>query len=201
MSRPNYIEYRLGSQSAYVRADKLSEIREVDVIVFDCEGVLIDVSESIRRATGYVEKGKVLIVDRALDWLAALIGGPRFGVVSGGLADTARHVLGDTLDRFDSAAQVWHDEVAAAERDTGASLRKPSPYPLLRVSEPFKPFNRVLYVGATMADWLMAENAGDRFLFAGVAANEETRSGFLEAGTAMVLASVNLLPTVLRLLK
>jgi phosphoglycolate phosphatase-like HAD superfamily hydrolase len=199
--RPNYIEYRLGSQSAYVRADKLKEIREVDVIVFDCDGVLIDVSESIRKAKGFVGKGRVLIADKALDWLETLIGGPRFGVASGSLANTARHVLGDTLDRFDPAAQVWHDEVEAAERETGASLRKPSPYPLLRASEPFKPYSRVLYVGDTVADWLMAENAGGGFLFAGVASNEETRSGLLDAGGAMVLASVNLLPTVLRLLK
>ncbi len=200
MPRPNYIEYRIGSQSAYVRADKLREIREVDVIVFDCEGVLIDVSESIRRATGHVEKGRVLIADKALDWLETLIGGPRFGIVSGSLADTARRVLGDTLDRFDSAAQVWL-EVEAAESDTGASLCKLSPYPLIRASEPFKPYNRVLYVRGTIPDLLMAENAGDGFLFAGVASNEEARSGLLDAGSAMVLASVNLLPTVLRLLK
>ena len=372
MPRPNYIEYRLGSQSAYVRTDKLSEIREIDVIVFDCDGVLIDVSESYPKAVakttralveaftgtalpeslfdaalnaaykqrggfnndwtfayalvmrtlaespeaesindlaleslsvpdlygryrfieenrvdakmdtsrlhgklmdfsavldetgaasvdtqllpelegvkralshpgevgesmvstvfeefflgaalfqetfkaqarfneshrGYVENGRVAIAGRALDWLEPLIGGPRFGVASGSLADTARHVLGDTLGRFPPAAQVWHDDVASAERDAGVSLQKPNPYPLLRASEPFKPYNRVLYLGDTMADLLMAENAGDGFLFAGVfggvAAKEETRSALLEAGSAMVLASVNQLPTLLRLIK
>ncbi len=370
--KPNYIEYRLGSQSAYVRADKLGEIRRVDVIVFDCDGVLIDISESyikavakttcflveaftgatlpeslfdgalnsaykqrggfnndwtlayalvmrvlaesaeagsinrlaleslrcpdihgryrfikenrvdagidsaglhgrlmdfsmvldetgvesvdakllpelegVKRAlshpggvgesmvstmfeefflgatlfqetfqtpakfneshVGYVKNEKVVIADKALDWLAALIGGPRFGIASGSLADTARHVLGDTLSRFHPAAQVWHDDVAAAEREAGGSLHKPSPYPLLRASEPFKPYNRVLYVGDTLADRLMAENAGEGFLFAGVfgcvAAKEETRSALLEAGSAMVLASVNQLPTLLRLIK
>ncbi len=372
MTKPNYIEYRLGSQTAYVRTDKLSEIREIDVIVFDCDGVLIDISESYPKAVakttralveaftgtvlseslfdaklnsaykqrggfnndwtlayalvmrilaespeagsinnlaleslnvpdlysryrfieenrvdakmdlsglygklmdfsmvldetgvasvdaqllpglegvkralghpggvgesmvstvfeefflgatlfqevfkaparfneshvGYVENGRVVIAGRALDWLEPLIGGPRFGVASGSLADAARHVLGDALGRFHPAAQVWHEDVASAERDAGASLQKPNPYPLLRASEPFRPYKRVLYVGDTMADWLMAENAGDGFLFAGVfggvAAKEETRSAFLEAGSAMVLASVNLLPTVLRLLK
>jgi phosphoglycolate phosphatase-like HAD superfamily hydrolase len=370
--KPNYIEYRLGSQSAYVRTDKLSEIRRIDVIVFDCDGVLIDISESYPRAVakttrvlveaftgatlpeslfdgalnsaykqrggfnndwtlayalvmrilaeshdaesinrlaleslrcpdihgrykfiqenrvdaridsaglhgklmdfsmvldetgvesvdakllpelesvkralshpggvgesmvstmfeefflgaklfqetfqipatfnespvGYVENEKVVIADKALDWLAALIGGPRFGIASGSLADTARHVLGGTLSRFNPAAQVWHDDVAAAERETGGSLHKPSPYPLLRASEPYRPYNRVLYVGDTMADKLMTENAGEGFLFAGVfgcvAAKEETRSALLEAGSAMVLASVNQLPTLLRLLK
>jgi len=370
--KPNYIEYRLGSQSAYVRADKLSEIRRVDVIVFDCDGVLIDISESyvkavakttrflvetftgttlpeslfdgalnsaykqrggfnndwtlayalvmrifaeshgaerinrlaleslrcpdihgrykyikenrvdvridsaglhgklmdfsmvldetgvesvdakllpelegVKRAlshpggvgesmvstmfeefflgatlfqetfqtpakfnespVGYVENEKVVIADKALDWLAALIGGPRFGIASGSLADTARHVLGDTLSRFNPSAQVWHDDIVAAERETEESLHKPSPYSLLRASEPFRPYNWVLYVGDTIADKLMAENAGDGFLFAGVfgcvAAKEETRSALLEAGSAMVLASVNQLPTVLRLVK
>lgn len=372
MTKPNYIEYRLGSQTAYVRTDKLREIKEIDVIVFDCDGVLIDISESYPKAVakttraiveaftgtvlseslfdaklnsaykqrggfnndwtlayalvmrilaespeagsinnlaleslnvpdlysryrfieenrvdakidlsglygklmdfsmalnetgvasvdaqllpglegvkralshpggvgesmvstvfeefflgaalfqetfktparfnesrrGYVENQRVLIAGRALDWLEALIGGPRLGVASGSLADTARHVLGDTLGRFHPAAQVWHDDVASAEREVGVSLQKPNPYPLLRASEPFKPYNRVLYVGDTMADRLMAENAGDGFLFAGVfggvAAKEETRSALLEAGSAMVLASVNQLPTVLRLLK
>lgn len=370
--KPNYIEYRLGSQSAYVRADKLSEIRRIDVIVFDCDGVLIDISESyvkavaettrflveaftgrtlpeslfdgalnsaykqrggfnndwtlayalvmrvlaespeagsinrlaleslncpdvygrykfikengvdakidsaglhgklmdfsrvldetggesvdaqllpelegVKRAlshpgdvgesmvstmfeefflgatlfqetfqtpakfnespVGYVENEKVVITDKALDWLEAIIGGPRFGIASGSLANTARHVLGGILSRFHPAAQVWHDDVAAAERETGGSLHKPSPYPLLRASEPFRPYNRVLYVGDTMADKLMAENAGEGFLFAGVfgcvAAKEETKSALLEAGSAMVLTSVNQLPTVLRLLK
>lgn len=372
VTRPNYIEYRLGSQTAYVRADKLSEIREIDVIVFDCDGVLIDVSESYPRAVaettrvlveaftgavlpgslfdaalnsaykqrggfnndwalayalvmrilaespeaerinslaleslripdihgryrfiegnrvdakvdlsglhgklmdfslaldetgiesvdaqllpglegvkralghpggvgesmvstvfeefflgatlfqetfktparfneshlGYVENGRAAIAGRALDWLEALIAGPRFGVASGSLSVAARHVLGDTLGRFHPSAQVWHEDVASAERDAGASLQKPNPYPLLRASEPFKPYKRVLYVGDTMADLLMAENAGEGFIFAGVfgcvAAKEETRSALLDAGSAMVLASVNQLPTVLRLLK
>jgi len=154
---------------------------------------------------GYVENEKVMIADKALDWLEALIGGPRFGIASGSLANVARHVLGSILNRFPPATQVWDDDVVVAERETGVSLHKPSPYPLLRASEPYRPYNRVLYVGDTMADKLMTENAGGDFLFAGVfgcvAAKEETKNALLEAGSAMVLTSVNQLPTLLRLIK
>ena len=155
--------------------------------------------------TGYVENEKIVITDKTLDKLEALIGGPRFGIASGSLANTARYVLENILNRFHPGTQVWHEDVSEAEKTTGQSLHKPSPYSLLRASEQYKPYHRVLYVGDTIADKLMVENAGEDFLFAGVfgsaPSKKLTMNALLEASSAMVIPSINQLPTQLELIK
>ena len=153
--------------------------------------------------TGYVENEMVVVTDETLDQLEEIIGGARFGVASGSLANTARHALGAALERFRPEAQVWHDDIDQAEAATGRrGLGKPNPYPLTRSAEPYQPITRALYAGDTVADMLTAERAGDRYLFAGVygcvAASVEARQAFLEYGCDVVAHSVNDLPTILR---
>ena len=152
--------------------------------------------------TGYVENERVVVTDETLDQLTEMIGGARFGVASGSLANTARHALGSTIERFSPEAQVWHDDIERAETAERRALSKPNPYSLTRAAEPYLPITRVLYVGDTAADMLMAERAGDRYLFAGVygcvAAGDEARQAFLDAGCDVVAHSVNDLPTILR---
>ena len=153
--------------------------------------------------TGYVENEMVVVTDETLDQLEEIIGGARFGVASGSLANTARHALGAALRRFRPEAQVWHDDIEQAEAATGRrGLGKPNPYPLTRSAEPYQPITRALYAGDTVADMLTAERAGDRYLFAGVygcvAASVEARQAFLEYGCDVVAHSVNDLPTILR---
>ena len=153
--------------------------------------------------TGYVENEMVVVTDETLDQLEEIIGGARFGVASGSLANTARHALGAALGRFSPEAQVWHDDIEQAEEATGRrDLGKPNPYPLTRSAEPYQPITRALYAGDTVADMLTAERAGDRYLFAGVygcvAASVEARQAFLEYGCDVVAHSVNDLPTILR---
>jgi HAD superfamily hydrolase (TIGR01549 family) len=153
--------------------------------------------------TGFVENEKVVVTDETLDQLEEIIGGNRFGVASGSPANTARYALGAALDRFSPDAQAWLDDVEEAEEATGRrGLGKPNPYLLTRSAESYQPIKRALYVGDTVADMLMAEKAGDRYLFAGVygcvAASEEARQAFLKGGCDVVAHSVNDLPTVLR---
>ena len=153
--------------------------------------------------TGYVENEMVVVTDETLDQLEEIIGGARFGVASGSLANTALYALGVALQRFRPEAQVWYDDIEQAEAATGRrGLGKPNPYPLTRSAEPYQPITRALYAGDTVADMLTAERAGDRYLFAGVygcvAASVEARQAFLEYGCDVVAHSVNDLPTILR---
>ncbi|KYH42386.1 MAG: hypothetical protein AYL33_002820, partial [Candidatus Bathyarchaeota archaeon B63] len=50
MRRTDYLVIKLGSGRAYVRRDSVSRIRSVEGIIFDCDGVLIDVRGSYNRA-------------------------------------------------------------------------------------------------------------------------------------------------------
>lgn len=155
--------------------------------------------------TGYVSEERVVVTDEALDQLTGILGGDRLGIASGRPANSARHNLAAVLERFRPEAQAWLDDVERAEEaaEGRCGLGKPHPYLLTLSAKQYQPFNRVLYVGDTMADMLMAERAGDRYLFAGVygcvAAGGEARRAFLDAGCDVVAYSVNDLPTVLRL--
>lgn len=154
--------------------------------------------------TGFVENERIVVTDETLDQLVEIIGGDRFGIASGSPANTARYALGAAIERFNPKAQAWQDDVEKAEKAAGRrGLGKPNPYLLTLSAKPYQPIKRVLYVGDTLADMLMAERAGDRYLFAGVygcvAAGGEARRAFLDAGCDVVAHSVNDLPTVLRL--
>jgi len=156
----------------------------------------------VRPDKGIVEADEVVILDETLDELEAILGGPRFGIASGSLENTARHALKDIKDRFPQKAQYWHDVVDRdARRLAEDSLHKPNPYPLVKASESFDP-EKILYIGDTMADYYTAENAGDDYLFAGVYGSvhngDGVRDGFLEAGSPVVAPTVNEIPIVLR---
>jgi len=159
----------------------------------------------VKPEKGIVEADEVVILEETLDELEGILGGPRFGIASGSLENTARHALKDIKDRFPQEAQYWHDVVDRDARRLGEdNLHKPNPYPLEKGSEPYKP-KKVLYIGDTMADYLTAENAGDDYLFAGVYASvhngDGVRDGFLDAGSTVVAPTVNEIPIVLRYAK
>ena len=81
-------------------------------------------------------------------------------------------------------------------------LHKPNKFPLIKSAEPYRPFNKALYVGDTMADYLTAQNAGDDFLFAGVYEcvhqPEEAMNAFMDRGSDIVAPTVNDLPMIIR---
>ncbi len=151
---------------------------------------------------GIVEADEVVIKPETLDQLEMLLGGPRFGVASGSLENTARHALGDIVDRFPKGSQYWHDVVDRDQKRLGVGdLHKPNPYPLRKAVEPYSP-EMVLYIGDTMADYLTAENAGEGVLFTGVYASvhssEQVKQGFMELGSDLVAPTVNEIPAALR---
>jgi phosphoglycolate phosphatase-like HAD superfamily hydrolase len=151
---------------------------------------------------GIVEADEVVIREETLDELENLLGEPRFGVASGSMENTARHALKEIKDRFPPRSQYWHDVVDHDSKKLGVdNLHKPNPYPLVKAAEPYEA-GKVLYIGDTMADYLTAENAGDKYLFAGVYrcvhSSEEALKGFLEMGSDIVAPTVNDIPLILR---
>ena len=152
--------------------------------------------------TGIVEDEEVVVKESAIDKFEELYGGPKFGIASGSLANTARHALGDILSRFPEQSQIWHDVVDAAMAELGLEgLHKPNKFPLMKAAEPYRPFRQGLYVGDTMADYFTAENAGEEFLFAGVYEcvhqAEGAMNAFLDRGSDIVAPTVNDLPMII----
>lgn len=148
---------------------------------------------------GIVEEEEVVVTESTIDEFEALLGGAKFGIASGSLANTARHALGNILNRFPKRSQIWHDVVDSYMEELGQeNLHKPNKFPLLKAAEPYRPIKQGLYVGDTMADYFTAENAGEEFLFAGVYGcvhqAEEAMNTFLNRGSDIVAPTVNDLP-------
>ncbi len=156
---------------------------------------------------GLIEKEKVIIQEDTFKRLSDFIGGNRFGIASSSPAVTAMHVLGASISRIPETARVWHETVdKAQEKDDVKVLHKPHPFSLLKASEPFQPYDRVLYVGDTLADRLMVTNSGDpKYLFAGVYGNlhssDEAKKDFIMSNADVVTSSVNDLPEILENLR
>ena len=155
------------------------------------------------KGPGLIDKETVIINENTIGSLTGLLGGARMGIASSSPAATALHALGESISRIREEARVWHETVDEAQAREGvAGLHKPHPFSLLRASEPFQPYDRVLYVGDTIADRLMVRNAGEpRFLFAGVHLNvhgpDEARDDFMSSGSDIVAPTVNDLPEIL----
>ena len=152
---------------------------------------------------GIVEDEEIVVTESTINQFEELYGGARFGIASGSLANTARHALGAILGRFPEPSRIWHDVVDDFMRELGQEgLHKPNKFPLIKSAEPYRPFNKALYVGDTMADYLTAQNAGDDFLFAGVYKcvhqPEEAMNAFLDRGSDIVAPTVNDLPMIIR---
>jgi len=48
--RKGYLKMNVDGEEAYIRMNSLDKLRNIDAIIFDCDGVLIDIRESYRRA-------------------------------------------------------------------------------------------------------------------------------------------------------
>ena len=153
---------------------------------------------------GLIENETVIIREDTIERLTGLLGGARMGIASSSLVATSMHALGESVSRIREDARVWHEIVDEAQAREGvAGLHKPHSFSLLRASEPFQPYERVLYVGDTMADRLMVRNAGEpRFLFAGVHGSvhgpDEARDDFMSSDSDIVAPTVNDLPEILK---
>jgi phosphoglycolate phosphatase-like HAD superfamily hydrolase len=150
---------------------------------------------------GLIENEHLIVTMVTLEELTRITGG-RLGIASGSLKAQAEYILEPFLGYFTDGACIWMDNVDEEERRTGVKgLKKPSPYSLTAAVEPFG-VGRLLYVGDTMADLVMARNAKElNVVFAGVYGDgvepEKTKTDFIEAGADLVIPSVNDLPWIL----
>ncbi len=150
------------------------------------------------RGKGLIENERVIIKPETLDQLAFLFGEANFGVASGRPLKLTKYALSGLLDKFNSEAMVFFEEIEAVKLD------KPHPFSLLKSSEGLKPFKYALYVGDSMEDVLMVKEANkvdNRFLFAGVYAYSDCKDDvvrdFLIDEADAIIPSVNDLPTML----
>lgn len=157
-----------------------------------------------KKQIGYIERETVVLAPETVQKLKELFGGSRFGIASGSLMNSARYVLGTVIDLFPREAQVWHEDIDAAEAGE-MKLHKPHEYSLLRAASSFKPYRRVVYVGDTMADFFTAQNAVKEchtFSFVGVyntvEPSDATRNMFLSSGADAVAPTVNQLPMIIQ---
>lgn len=153
---------------------------------------------------GLVERERIILAPETLTYLGEVIKSSKFGIASGSKRGTAEYVLGKLLYRFNLEARIWMDDVDKAIRETGISnLSKPHPFSLLRASKPLEPFQRLLYVGDSVADLTMTiktRGKDPRFLFAGVyyysAASDAMKEEFMKGGADILAPSVNELPII-----
>ncbi|RJS74613.1 hypothetical protein CW712_06225 [Candidatus Bathyarchaeota archaeon] len=161
-------------------------------------------------APGMVENETVIIQAETLDRLAAVLGKRNIGIASGSRFEPRRQVLNGLLSKFNREALVFVEVVEKAERELSNSdcaevnLKKPHPFSLIKSAEGFGGFVYALYVGDSMEDALMVEEArkrDPRYLFAGVyrfsGVDDVVRRIFLNSDCDMVIPSVNELPFVL----
>ena len=151
---------------------------------------------------GFIEQEKIIIKNDTLQHLISKLGENRLGIVSGSMSGTAEYKLGNVLFYFNREGVIWQDQVLNYMKDKDEKdLSKPNPFSLLEAVSAFTPFNRVLYIGDTSADYVMSVRAGDKFSFMGVygfaPAPIKTLSDFLAAGCDVVSPSVNELPSVI----
>jgi phosphoglycolate phosphatase-like HAD superfamily hydrolase len=172
------------------------------------------VEPAFNYGSGMIENEKIIVQPAILKKLALLLGGRKLGIASGSWSKPAKYVLRDLIEQFDPRALIFLENAEEAERkllkEKGllVNLRKPSPYSLLKAVEGLDKPNLVLYVGDSMEDALMAEEAsktGKNFVFAGVylysGLDDVVRDGFLESGCDIVIPSVNDLPSILEAIR
>jgi phosphoglycolate phosphatase-like HAD superfamily hydrolase len=168
------------------------------------------VEPAFNNGSGMIENEKIIVQPAVLKKLALLLGGRKLGIASGSWSKPAKYVLGDLIEQFDPRALIFLENAVEAERKLSkekgvlVNLRKPNPYSLLKAAEGLGEPNLVLYVGDSMEDALMAEDAsktGKSYVFASVyhysGLDDVVRDGFLESGCDIVIPSVNDLPSIL----
>jgi len=166
------------------------------------------------KGLGMIENEKVIVQTEALDHLITVLGKTNLGIASGSRFESAKYVLGELLERFNPKALVFLDVVEETERSRSCreglkvNLKKPHPFSLLKAAEAFGPFSFALYVGDSMEDGIMVQEArkiDKRFMFAGVYQHSSLQDYvlrcFLNSGCDIVIPSVNELPLVLEALR
>jgi phosphoglycolate phosphatase-like HAD superfamily hydrolase len=152
---------------------------------------------------GAIKNENLLVTEKTLQMLSAKVGNQGIGIASGRGSVATLYTLRSLMKYLNSKAMVFLEDIDA-EKLAKRNLGKPYPYALLRAAQSLPNNSSVLYVGDSVEDLLMANNAKrqrpkkSRFLFAGVYGTShspaESRSIFQEGGADMILKSVNDLP-------
>jgi HAD superfamily phosphatase len=166
------------------------------------------------RGQGLVENEQIILKFRTLDQLALLFGKTNFGISSGRQWNLAKYKLGKLLDKFQSEALVFLDDIQIAKSEalkkgeSNINFYKPNPFSLLKSSAGLKPFEFALYIGDSREDVLTVKEANKVkpcFLFAGVYeysdCKDDAIKSFIEANSEVVVPSVNDLPIILEVVK
>ena len=146
---------------------------------------------------GFIENDAVIVSDKLLDVLQKRFG-KKIAIVTGRGFESIRYSMKNLLDKFD----VKH---SAFLEDESRELAKPNPEALIRTIESLNSTNTI-YVGDSMEDLIMAEQAtkmGHDTIFCGISGTssnpEKKLKLFKNAGSKLVLDSINNLPKVLNL--
>ena len=165
------------------------------------------ITPQFNSGSGLIDNGRLIIKPETLDSLISLLRGKNLGIASGSRREPAEYILNGLIEKFNSEALIFLDDVEEAERSLGKCLKKPHPFSLLRASEGLEG-SRIIYVGDSVEDVLMAREASRRngkFIFAGVyrytALEEDALRAFLEHKCDMILPTVNELPLILEELR
>lgn len=157
----------------------------------------------VGRKTGLIDAEKVIVSAGTLRSLSSLLSKRRIGIVSGRSRLGTEHTLGE-LNRFFQEGPTVFLEDEEANAGTGHGLPgKPDPEPLLHAAAIVGNSNGILYVGDSVEDLLMTQNANLKrptFLFCGVTgtARGASRTSMLaERGADAILESVNDVPGLL----
>ena len=159
---------------------------------------------------GLIEEEKIILTTKSLTEIESRIERDNLGMATGRGYSLVKYTLGDTLDRFNSRACIFSDNIEEYERrksnaEEKVNLKKPHPFSLLKAVEELNSFQFAMYVGDSMEDILMVKRANEvlpRFISVGVYAasdfREELILDFFEADTDVILPSVNELPYLIR---
>ena len=146
---------------------------------------------------GFIENDYVIVSDKLLDTLQKKFG-KKIAIVTGRGFESIRYSLKNLMDKFD----VKH---SAFLEDESRELAKPNPEALIRTIENIDSENTI-YVGDSMEDLIMAKEAtkmGHDTTFCGITGTssnpEKKLKLFRDAGSKLVLDSINNLPKVLNL--
>lgn len=151
---------------------------------------------------GLVEAENKIITLETLDELAEVIGETNFGIVSGRDYMSAKYTLNRVLDKYEEKALFFLQDF---EMDIFKKVNKPSPILLLKSAEGLNPFKYAIYIGDSVEDILMVNNANEinpRFISMGVYSTSDFKEDFIlhliEMKTDIILHSINDLAILLR---
>ncbi|MFQ6011818.1 MAG: HAD family hydrolase, partial [Nitrososphaerales archaeon] len=155
--------------------------------------------------SGAIENENILVEERTLQLLSAKFGRKGIGIASGRGSVATLHTLDSLMKYLNSRAMVFLEDIDG-EKLARRNLGKPSPYSLLQAALSIPDNGSVLYVGDSVEDLLMANNAknqstkNQKFFFAGIYGTShspaESLSIFQKGGADIVLKSVNDLPQI-----